>query len=177
MKLLDVAGAPCVQPSTSGLGRCSYLGVTTQGKYKGQTPASIWQLPQRQECIDLGAVSIGIRQSDFGMPYAKPTRLLVRLHSQLPESFFKGKPSFSEHGVYTGPIPQEIGQLRSLAKTRSNEAFLTTGTAAWPPLLCQTLSSMVLEADPAGGIIAHSPMDTPAKQDNFPVHLPPAVYI
>ncbi len=61
-------------------------------------------------------------------------------------------------------------------RNTQNKAFLTTGTATWPPLLCQTLSSMVLEADPAGGIIAHSPMDTPVKQEDFPGGLPPADY-
>ena len=119
------------------------LGVVQSGPYKGKFPASIWQFPQFQQCLDAGAKSVGLRQSDYGMPYAKPTRLLLKLPGQMPKTFFEGLPKFNDAGEYTGPIPRSVNHTSTLAKTHSAESFRTTGTAAWPPLLCKELVRLV----------------------------------
>ena len=119
------------------------LGIITSGKFKGKTPASIWQSDEHQKCVDLGALSVGLRQSDFGRKYAKPTRLLLRLHADLPSTFFPGLPFFSSDGRYAGPIPASTTHTETLAKQTSDEEFRTTGTSEWPPLLCDELVRMI----------------------------------
>lgn len=148
------------------------LGIVGAGKNKGQFPASIWQFPQHQECVAKGAISIGIRQSDFKMPYVKPTRLLLKVHGALPSTFFPGLPTFLPNGSYSGPIPKSENHTATLAKTRADEAFRTTGTAAWPPLLSQTLADLV-SVPQAEGVSFHDSKSLPALtskdvDDDFP---------
>ena len=125
------------------------MGIVVRGPHSGKTPASIWRFPQFDQCIEAGCVSIGLRQNDFGMPYPKPTRLLLKLYGQLPKTFFLGRPTFDAAGVYTGPIPRSTTHTATLAKNCPSETFRTTGTAAWPPLLCQQLAKLVIAAEGA----------------------------
>ena len=132
------------------------LGVVTSGPFRGQFPASIWQFPQHEECIKAGALSVGFRQSDFGMPYVKPTRLLILLPGPLPKEFFPGVPVFSEDGRYLGPIPRTNNYSATLAKSSAHEPFRTTGTAAWPPQLCRVLANLA-DASPS---VSNAPAST-----------------
>ena len=122
------------------------LGAITSGDWKGTRPASIFQWQQFEELLQAdGVVTAGIRQSDFGTPYVKPTRLIFRFpgtEETLP-SLFLGPPSFDDSGYYTGPIPRTLGKI-GLAKQSRNEAFRTTTTAAWPKKLCQELVRLTL---------------------------------
>lgn len=141
------------------------LGVVLSGKYKGIVPATIWQFPQHQQCVDAGAVSLGLRQSDFGMPYAKPTRLLLKVLRPLPASFFVGMPVFNANNTYAGPIPRSSTHSTTLAKTSRFEKFRTTGTAAWPSELCKTLVELMSVA-PQGTSGDFSISSPPSKRQN-----------
>ena len=137
------------------------LGVVTTGPYKGCTPASIWQWPQHLELVNLGATSLGLRQSDFGTPYTKPTRLLIKISAPLPATFFVGLPTFDDSGAYTGPIPRsETRPQVTLARSSKDSTFRTSGTAEWPLELCQTLAKLLQVAHPPGTVSqgANSPL-------------------
>jgi len=166
------------------------LGVVPSGPHKGKTPASIWQFPQHQECIEAGALSYGIRQNDFGMPYPKPTRVLLKLPGEAPSTFYHGLPSFDSSGRYAGPIPRSTTHTATLAKTSASEGFRTTGTAAWPPLLCIALATMATSPNkmspPAVATQGDNKIwladgDRKVSQpkcasDSFPVNKPPESY-
>ena len=117
------------------------LGRVATGPFAGCSPSSIWQWEQHIECIGKGALSVGIRQFDFGTPYVKPTRLLLKLdnYEDLPESFFQGVPIFAEDRTYVGPIPHIKGTT-SLVRRDTDSGFRTTGTAAWPDDLSSGLA-------------------------------------
>ena len=122
--LADFSYEVCLEqikhPSPGGMAIFEHpenLGTVQFGPFRGQTPASIWQWNQHAECVSLGMVSVGLRQSDFGTPYVKPTRLLLRVHTDLPRSFFPGMPEMSEDGSYAGPIPRSKGSF-SLRKQK-----------------------------------------------------------
>ena len=174
------------------------MGVVIRGPHKGKTPASIWRFPQFEKCIEAGCVSVGLRQNDFGMPYPKPTRLLLKLYGQLPDTFFKGRPEFDASGVYTGPIPRSTTHTATLAKNSPTESFRTTGTAAWPPLLCQQLSNLVIAAEGAFNLMTSGNCDNldsdfkllqdeendeaersivTGNDTSFPINLPPEGYL
>ena len=123
------------------------LGVVKTGFYAGKSPASIWQWPEHGDCIKLGALSVGIRQADFGTSYVKPTRLLLKLDSydDLGEEFFLGPPLFSEDRTYVGPIPHIKGTT-SLVRRETDTGFRTSGTAAWPEKLCYKLAGFLQAA-------------------------------
>jgi hypothetical protein len=122
------------------------LGAVTNGRWKGVRPGSIFHWPQFEEVLEVpGVVTGGIRQSDFGTDYIKPTRLILRLTSQQLRDFFPGRPQFSTDGFYLGPIPKSQARV-TLAKTARGEPFRTTGTAAWPIQLCEELATMAGES-------------------------------
>ena len=55
------------------------LGAVKHGEWYGQRPASLWQRPEVGTLLEAkGVTTFGLRQSDFGTPFAKPTRLLVK---------------------------------------------------------------------------------------------------
>lgn len=116
------------------------LGRVKSGYMANARPASIWQWPALLDLLDDDRCwTAGIRQSDFGTPYVKPTRLLfVNIQSDHP-FLYKGKPQFSACWDYEGPIPHQSG-LVNLVKRKGENGFRTTGTAAWPPKLCAFLA-------------------------------------
>ena len=120
------------------------LGVVLSGPHAGKFPGSIWQFEQHNLCIQAGARSVGLLQSEFGMPYPKPTRLLLGIPGPLPALFYEGIPTFSSEGHYLGPIPRSSSHTATLAKQSKGEDFRTTGTAAWPPKLCSLLVDLVM---------------------------------
>ncbi|CAE8681799.1 unnamed protein product, partial [Polarella glacialis] len=120
------------------------LGAIAHGKWQGARPASIWQWPEFAELLaDKSFATLGLRQSDFGTPYVKPTRFLLRLPVISPAPVFFGAPTFDGEGFYTGPIPKFTTSL-TLARQAGETGFRTSGTAAWPPDMCQWLSNCIL---------------------------------
>ena len=130
------AGKWALMEHPEDLGRCASGGV----------PAAIWQFP---ECLDLlkqsQTVTLGLLQSDFGTPYLKPTRLLGRLPN-LESLGFPGLPEFDNNWNYLGPIPRSNKYTQTLAKKPNEAVFRTTGTAAWPPLLCGAIAALIAQA-------------------------------
>ena len=135
------------------------LGAMTSGPYLGVRPASIWQFPGFSRLIKIrGVRTVGVRQSDFGTEYIKPTRLVLKVKGPLPALFFEGAPVFNNAGNYIGPIPRAYGKV-SLARRKGDKSFRTTGTACWPLPLCKTFVEL-LGALPAEGVssaASHSP--------------------
>ena len=121
------------------------LGAISRGKWEGIRPSSIFQWPEFQQVLSKpGVVTGGIRQSDFGTDYVKPTRLILRFPGEWAfPNLFRGPPTFDARGFYTGPIPPTKGKL-TLAKTSKFEPFRTSNTAAWPMGLCHQLADLLV---------------------------------
>ena len=151
------------------------LGVVLSGPHAGKFPGSIWQFEQHNLCIQAGARSVGLLQSEFGMPYPKPTRLLLGIPGPLPALFYEGIPTFSSEGHYLGPIPRSSSHTATLAKQSKGEDFRTTGTAAWPPKLCSLLVDLVVGVSQGASLhtTIPSPPPLPSKSEDYPIRLPP----
>ena len=122
------------------------LGAITAGEHKGKRPSSIFQWQQFGQILELPGVStVGIRQSDFGEDYAKPTRLILKFPILVLRLFFAGLPQFDDEGWYLGPIPRTKAK-KTLAKTSKFETFRTSGTAAWPIELCKDLAASAVQS-------------------------------
>ena len=116
------------------------LGAVKHGEWYGQRPASLWQRPEVNALLAMKGIStFGLRQSDFGTPFAKPTRLLVKA-TMRPHTTFNGMPVLDPAGFYLGPIPPAPAGLIPLARGRNEVGFRTTGTAAWPSQLCHFIA-------------------------------------
>ena len=169
------------------------LGTITAGTWKGTRPASIFQWPDFLPLLEQPHVKTGgIRQCDFGTPYVKPTRLILRhpgTEESLP-SLFPGPPCYDESGYYLGPIPRTVGKI-GLAKQSRHEAFRTTTTAAWPKKLCQDLVRLTLlsqagsnakrcrREDSIGAGLAAREVELPANplsKVDYPIVIPPEGY-
>lgn len=121
------------------------LGAVTSGEWTGIRPASIFQFPRMQAIMSNSSVLTGaLRQQDYGTPYIKPTRLVLRLNDKtaVDDRIFLGLPSFDDGGYYLGPLPY-TKSTHGLAKTADETGFRTTGTAAWPEDLCESVASML----------------------------------
>ena len=160
------------------------LGTVTHGPFYGCRPAAIWQFPAFFILLALpGVITVGLRQCDFGTEYVKPTRLVLKLFGGLSPLFFPGLPELDSEGFYNGPIPKAEG-LRSLAKKKGEIGFRTSGTAAWPPQLCDLLASSLSTLPTDGDFCAvdsnlGDPVDPPSKsdpEDGAPTVVPPSGY-
>ena len=120
------------------------LGIVASGEFKGVHPASFWQEPQLDEILRIPEVCTGaLHQADFGAPYLKPTRILLKGRPSNTGNFFLGKPDFDNAGNYLGPLPRRNARaegLTTLARKSTSEDFRTSGTAAWPPALCKWIA-------------------------------------
>ena len=126
------------------------LGAVRGGKWHGIKPASLWQFPAYHKLLaEFSLCSGGLLQAHIGAPYLKPTRLVLRHEPHFGANFFVGSPVMDENGFYMGPVPRvkasEEG-LQTLAKTSAEAGFRTTGTAAWPPQLCQWVATELNES-------------------------------
>ena len=108
-------------------------------------PASIWQLTRLRSLLEganaLMLFSVAFCQCCFGAPYRKPTRILTNLHPLRqwgPEEW----PSFHADGTYAGPLANSCSckTTVSLARRKSDEAFRTTGTGAYPEKMDASLA-------------------------------------
>ena len=168
------------------------LGRIGKGEWKDERPASIFQWPNFADLIQKPhVVTGGLRQCDYGTPYVKPTRMILRFPGtaeSLP-SFFLGPPIFDDMGNYLGPIPRTVGKV-GLAKTSKYEPFRTTTTAAWPDLLCKDLARLTILSQ-AGTSAKRQRVEEPGKNPpddgleaggsesirrNFPIIEPPTGY-
>lgn len=143
------------------------LGAVTAGEHKGKRPASIFQWQQFKEILQIPGVStVGIRQSDFGEEYAKPTRLILKFPVLVLRVFFAGVPQFDPKGWYLGPIPR-TGAKKTLAKTNKFEPFRTTGTAAWPIELCKDLAASAVQSLQVQGTSLNDDLEVREIDSNF----------
>ena len=158
------------------------LGAVRSGQWKGTRPASIFQLQGFVDILKIQDVTTGvIMQSDFGMPYPKPTRLILRLRGCAIRDFHEGQAVFSEDGTYQGPAPR-VSTGIGLAKTARTESFKTTGTAAWPSELCKELvraanlgieTSVPLHNGLAAGIPPAIEKSQSSQTPSYPIEAPP----
>ena len=117
-----------------------------------ERPGSIWQW---EEILDLipscGATTFAIQQCKFGAITPKPTRFLGTFHIDDGRCFL-GLPKFDSLGAYKGPLPKSCGhkhQHKLLGKTQNK--WNTSGSAAYPPGLCEFLAGLVLHAAASSG--------------------------
>ena len=132
--------------------RCLLEHPEDLGEARLGCPASIWSPPQT--ILDSHGVAVprwAIFQCRFdaNLPYIKPTGLLSDCPG-LEDHAWQGWPSFQagtvfkRHSdfVYAGPLPgQGFGcghrSHTSLIRHAKDKHFRTTGTASWPPGMCQ----------------------------------------
>ena len=160
------------------------LGAVRDGHWHGHRPASMWQLAEVRGLTDLDDVhTVALFQSDFGAPWAKPTRLLGRLPGLGSDPrFYKGWPTFDDAGLYCGPLPRAPPGLLSLVRKPEDQGFRTSGTAAWPEQLCAFVAEAALLVPPSapssasGGALACGPPAESAGEATEAAeapHLPP----
>ena len=108
----------------------------------GQRPSSMWQRPLFLDVAGhSNAQHVVFHQADFGTPYPKPTRLLLRTTQALPAGMRSGLPDFDSHGFYTGPLPRHP-TARSMQPS-PKAAFSTTGTERWPGAFCEWVARCI----------------------------------
>jgi hypothetical protein len=119
------------------------LGVTPKG-----TPASVWQLSEvrRFTTDEFGYFTVVGHQCQFGVDYAKPTRLLCDIPGV--EAFgHAGWPRFHASGHYAGPLPR-CGHVHKEPTHGQNEqgtGFHSSPKAAYPPKMCVFFANCIFE--------------------------------
>ena len=79
------------------------------GKRPSGVPGSIWRWPELSALAEHSGVETGaLLQSDWGVPYAKPTRFMFNL-PRLREIVCLGWPCFAPDGAYLGPLSRKRG--------------------------------------------------------------------
>ena len=126
------------------------LGAVSHGSMQGVIPASFWQYEDLNEVLKLeNTTTVAVHQADYGAPYLKPTRLLFKGVPSSTGKFFRGLPRFDNLGYYTGPLPRRNASqegLKTLARRSTDKGFRTSGTAAWPPKLCEWIAKSLDES-------------------------------
>ena len=112
-------------------------------------PASVGQLEDLRLQVGpkTGRTTRAFRQCGFGSPWGKPTRVITDIEG-ICEWGVGGWPELDEMGWYLGPLPPDCGHSShvSLAKASPNEAFRTTGTAAYPAAMDRTIAVAVVDS-------------------------------
>ena len=65
------------------------LGALPTGPHEGLRPASMWQWPQLADLLEKGLRTVAFHQASFGVPYAKPTRLLLCTSLDMPDFVYE----------------------------------------------------------------------------------------
>ena len=79
------------------------LGALPTGPHEGLRPASMWQWPQLADLLEKGLRTVAFHQASFGVPYAKPTRLLLCTSLDMPDFVYEGLPSYDDQGLLQRP--------------------------------------------------------------------------
>ncbi|CAE7381755.1 unnamed protein product [Symbiodinium natans] len=113
------------------------LGALKKGPHRGQRPASMWQWPQLHHALEKGLRTVAFHQASFGVPFPKPTRLLLKYNGPLPSFVFEGRPTFADDGSYEGPLPapsehRYLGDRAMLCRWLA-EILVSTCSATAPP--------------------------------------------
>ena len=69
------------------------LGALPTGPHEGLRPASMWQWPQLADLLKKGLRTVAFHQASFGVPFAKPTRLLLCTSLDMPDFVYEGLPT------------------------------------------------------------------------------------
>ena len=115
------------------------LGALPTGPHEGLRPASMWQWPQLADLLEKGLRTVAFHQASFGVPYAKPTRLLLCTSLDMPDFVYE------DQGYYKGPLPSAQG-FSKMFQRQAKGAFKTTGSEQWPVAMCRWLSAMLLSS-------------------------------
>ena len=91
----------------------------------------MWQWPQLADLLEKGLRTVAFHQASFGVPYAKPTRLLLCTSLDMPDFVYEGLPSYDDQGYYKGPLPSAQG-FANMFQRQAKGAFKTTGSEQWP---------------------------------------------
>ena len=105
-------------------------------------PASIWQLKEMRDLEEVGYTSWAVHQSDFGAPYAKPTRFVDNANADPHRHIHPGWPVLDANDKYLGPLPRPRKGL-DLKRSTDDPSFRTGPTSAYPPDLCKLLAERI----------------------------------
>ena len=111
----------------------------------GQSPASVWQLPELQELIaEAKGVTWALHQCHYGADTPKPTRLATNLPE--PAAHASEWPFFDEEGWYAGPLGNcghyHERQLQGL----EGDQWRTGPSAAYPSAFCFYIAQLCMGA-------------------------------
>ena len=108
----------------------------------GESPASIWQIPEVRSLLSEAGSTWAINQCDLGGSSAKPTRLLSNLPAAVP--LHMGWPTFGSSGEYAGPLKRcKHGWHEPLVGWQDGQ-YRTSGAEAYPPPLCRYFANLIL---------------------------------
>ena len=119
------------------------LGRVKRPRVAGHWPGSMWQFHQHEALLQQfpELQTLALAQVDFGAPYVKPTRLLIRTGGPVHKEMYAGLPKFDSEGWYLGPLPRKAG---APLIGHDGENFATSASAAWPPQLCAWVAESIL---------------------------------
>ena len=111
------------------------------GKAARGWPASPWQDARFRELR--GVKTWAFTQDQFGLHTPKPTRVITDCR-EIPEWARQGWPQISDKGRYQGPLPPPERGGGTLERQDGDPGFRTTGTAAYPPAMCEALAEVII---------------------------------
>ena len=127
------------------------LGALPTGPHEGLRPASMWQWLQLADLLKKGLRTVAFHQASFGVPYAKPTRLLLCTSLDMPDFVYEGLPSYDDQGYYKGPLLHRVSVRCSSIKLKGPSRLPVLNSGPWLWLSAMLLSSCLLPAKDAVG--------------------------
>ena len=75
---------------------------------------------------------MAFHQASFGVPYTKPTRLLLCTSLDMPDFVYEGLPSYDDQGYYKGPLPLHRVSVRcSSVKLKGPSRLPVLNSGPW----------------------------------------------
>eukprot|EP00439_Symbiodinium_sp_Y106_P034280 s5728_g4.t1 len=88
--------------------------------------------PQLADLLEKGLRTVAFHQASFGVPYTKPTRLLLCTSLDMPDFVYEGLPSYDDQGYYKGPLPLHRVSVRcSSVKLKGPSRLPVLNSGPW----------------------------------------------
>ena len=133
------------------------LGALPTGPHEGLRPASMWQWPQLADLLRKGLRTVAFHQASFGVPFAKPTRLLLRTSLDLPDFVYEGLPATTTGATTKDRYPlHKVSVKCSSIKLKRPSRLPVLNSGQWLcasgfPLCCSRRACSPLKTPLEGG--------------------------